>query len=105
MRRRIRNGGREADRDPRALVAEWASSGKSAGAFGREHGVSASSLYGWRRRLEAEGSAEGGGFVEVVPDSAGSGAIEIRFPNGSIWLRGPRAAQQVVEILRGFAAC
>ena len=46
----------------RGLVSDQMQSGKSVAAFCREHGLSGSQLYAWKKRLR---EAEGTKFVEV----------------------------------------
>lgn len=43
--------------EARAIFDEWHRSGESIAAFARRHGVSATRLYWWRRRLEDESVA------------------------------------------------
>lgn len=68
---------RHTSEDRARLLGEWEASGVSAAEFASRAGVTAHTLYAWRRRARADmGTGAGGGagrFAEVVvrPSSAG----------------------------------
>lgn len=70
----------------RALLARQESSGQSVAAFARRRGISAWTLYAWKRRLAQERGAGPGqdrGFVEVqVVGSRKAPPIELELPQG-----------------------
>lgn len=79
--------------EARKVLARWSASGKSARAFGREHGIDAQRLCFWRRRLQAEAKRSAGrpvrALARLVPavvrvGSAESGelGVIVRVPSG-----------------------
>ena len=82
----------------RRIIEQWDKSGLSAGKFAVGAGVSAWTLYKWRRELRS-GVA---GFVEVVPDESApldggelDPALEIVLPGGTV----VRVGRDVAEAL------
>jgi transposase-like protein len=92
----------------RRIVDEQRSSGLGAAAFCRRHGISAVSLYAWRRRLAQAAGA--GVFVEakvVDPSPAESaGAIEVCLRGGRRLRVGggfdARVLSELVRVLEGL---
>ena|ERR1700687_3514049 len=92
------------------LIDQWRAEGSTARAFAREHGVSKSTLFRWRRRLAANGSArpaKAGTLVPVHVVSApepGASAIEVTLLTGDRIRIGngvtPETLRCVVQVLR-----
>ena len=87
----------------RALVRQQTIGGQSAAAFCREHGISVTDFFEWRRKL-SQVDATGARFVEVqlVPEK--SRALEVRLAGGrSVMVEAgfdaahPRAVLAVLE--------
>lgn len=75
-------------REMEALLAEQEKSGLSVARFARERGISAWSLYEWRRRLRKEGgrgARRSQRFVQVrvVGEPAGPSTIAVELPAGA----------------------
>lgn len=67
---------RRTTEDRARLLAEWKASGVSAAEFAPGVGVSAHTLYGWRRKARAEAvEASAGQFTELVVRSAPAPAV------------------------------
>ena len=82
----MRVRGAEAEAKWSGLIREQEESGQSVASFGRQRGVRASQLYGWKKRIRER---TGSGFVEVRSggEQAGvgfrrNGAIEVRLQGG-----------------------
>ena len=82
----------------RRLLAELESSGLSVAQFARERGLSAWTLYGWKRRSRAgsrEARAERPRFVEVkLGTAAEAPALMVETPRG-LRVRVPRGFDEV----------
>ena len=67
------------------LVAEQSSSGLSAAAWCREHGINVTSFYSWRKRLTVRVCDAQVSFIEVTgQDAVASG---LRLTVGHAWVR------------------
>ncbi len=94
------------------LVARWRASGESGARFAERHGLSASTLYDWGRRLEPEddGAEVEPSFAEVrVVDhspSAQSGGLEIVTRSGRVVrVTGEVDADQLRTVLEVVEGC
>ena len=65
------------------IIGEQEGSGRSIEEYCREKGLSARSLYGWRKRLSVKEVIKGKGFVELVPvGMEGVRTLRIETPGG-----------------------
>ena len=62
--------------DGERWVAAWKVSGKSRGAFAREHGIASHRLYYWTRSAGAKALASGG-FVELRPALVATSGVSV----------------------------
>jgi hypothetical protein len=76
----------------RTIIDNQATSGMSIAAYCREHHLTSSYYYTWRRKLRAEQSATGG-FLELIPGKSVEAASGVRIGLG---------AKLAIEVTRGF---
>src|ERR1700704_997768 len=90
------------DQDKARIVAEIATSGDSACAVGRRHGLSPQQLFGWRRQLrESEAGrseADELQFVPAVVDAGSSAVPQRRMPRGKGIFRWPKIENDVMKL-------
>ena len=79
----MQTGKRRGEAFWRSVVGEWEQSGEAVGVVAQRHGVTAASIYRWRKRLRP------GAFVQITPpfprDEAGltldwGGRVRVRVP-------------------------
>jgi len=70
------------DDDARAVLDEWRRSGEPVAAFARRHGLTASRLYWWKKRLRVPALPSPAPTLSLVPASIVSGEVTltIRMP-------------------------
>lgn len=98
-------------------VKRWRSSGVTAAEFSEQHGMHASTLYQWAKRLRAAGGAGTAGFTEVrvtegrsggrtQPVTAEQAPVEVVTPRGFVVrVLGPVDAVQLRDVLLALASC
>ena len=95
------------------MVGAWRASGKSQRAFAREHGLRASTLASWARKLRRKGQreAEPASFseVRVVPSAAPAaapGVVLVTTPGGFVvQLTGQLDASTLRAVLEEVSRC
>lgn len=95
------------EREARAALEEFASSGESELAFARRRGISRQRVRYWRERLEGAGVATPR-FVAVampVAPSMATATIEIRTGSVSVCVREDFDVERVARLVRALSQC
>lgn len=101
---------RESETYHRALLREQVRSGQTVRDFAADRGLSAATLYAWRRRLGLTHARGGGRLLEVaVTDSpataAGRGLRLELFGRHRLELPADLSDDELLRVLRALAAC
>lgn len=98
----------EREREIRGLLSQLERSGVPVREFARQHGVSAWTVYSWRKRFGAGVGVRRGpraDLVEIRPSGQRTAAIEITFADASVRVAPGFDDGELIRVLRAVRSC
>jgi transposase-like protein len=99
---------KEREREIRGLLSQLERSGASVREFAREQGVSAWTVYSWRKRFDRRAPGRRGpraDLVEIRPGGLRTTAIEIAFADASVRVAPGFDDGELIRVLRAVRSC